>query len=132
MFMTTIETERNIWKGIALGKLFVVDRYKDRGIGKTFALKTIAELIGVSVLVSNRKMAETLNSAHSTKVFIGQDTIGTREEGYDPDEYHEVLIDDGVNYKKLAKQKNIDVIGGVYSVDSARFVTIKEILALEK
>lgn len=126
IFLKTLETERLIWRGIARKKLFVVDKKKDRNIGKTMALKNIAEAIDVKVLVESPKKAKLLNEGHRTNVFIGQ----CKElEGISD---FECLIDEDVDFKELDKAKNIKIMGGVYAVDTARYVTFKDIIALEK
>lgn len=124
MFLKTIETERSIWRGIALNKLFVVDGKKDRGIGKTVSLKNIAEAIDVKVLVADKSKAKTLNDGHQTNVFLSQEEIVGYEE-------MKVLLDEDVDINKLKTYNNVKVIGGVYMVDSARYVTVKDVMALE-
>lgn len=126
IFLKTLETERYIWRGIARRKLFVVDKVKDRNIGKTIALKNIAEAIDVKVLVESSKKAKFLNEGHRTTVFIGQ---GKDIESM-PD--FECLIDEDVDFKELDKTKNVKIIGGIYAVDTARYVTFKDIMALER
>lgn len=125
-FLKIIETERCIWRGIARRKLFVVDKVKDKSRGKTISLKNIAESIGVNVLVESPKKAKILNDGFQTDVFIGQSPeLGLLG-------HIEVLLDDNLDYVELSKLSNVDVLGGVYSVDTVRYISFKEIVSLEK
>ena len=125
VFLQTVETERAIWRGIALNKLFVIDREKDRRIGKTVSLKNIAESIGVFVLVGSSAKAKALNDGYKTNVFIGQsDELNHLDD-------ITVLVDECVDFKELRQSNGIRIIGGVYGVDSARYVTVKDAMALE-
>lgn len=125
IFLKTLETERCIWRGIARRKLFVVDSKKDRNIGKTISLKNIAESIDVKVLVDSPRKAKLLNEGHRTDVFIGQ------SKDLDGMDNFEVLIDEGIDFKELDRTKNVKVIGGIYSVDTARYITFRDVVSLE-
>ena len=125
-FLNIIETERCIWRGIARRRLFMVDKIKDKSRGKTISLKNIAESIGVRVLVESPKKAKILNDSFQTDVFIGQSPeLGLLG-------YIEVLLDDNLDYVELSKLDNLDILGGVYSVDTVRYISFKEIVSLEK
>ena len=85
-----------------------------------------AESIDVRVLVESPKKAKILNDGFQTDVFIGQSPelgllgrIG-------------VLLDDNLDYVELSKLDNLDILGGVYSVDTVRYIPFKEIVSLEK
>ena len=125
-FLKIIETERCIWRGIARRRLFIVDRVKDKSRGKTISLKNIAESIDVRVLVESPKKAKILNDSFQTDVFIGQSPeLGLLG-------HIEVLLDDNLDYVELSKLDNLDILGGVYSVDTVRYISFKEIVSLEK
>ena len=125
-FLKIIETERCIWCGIARRRLFIVDKVKDKSRGKTISLKNIAESIDVRVLVESPKKAKILNDSFQTDVFIGQSPeLGLLG-------YIEVLLDDNLDYVELSKLDNLDILGGVYSVDAVRYIPFKEIVSLEK
>lgn len=104
--------ERRIWKGIVEGHLVVVDKLRDRGIGKTISLKNIAETLDVKVLITSSNIAKELNDSYKTDVFIGGTSKDIEGKGI-----IKVLIDQDVSRKLLAKYDNIHVIGGVVEKD---------------
>ena len=126
IFLKTLETKRCICSGIARRRLFIVDKVKDKSRGKTISLKNIAESIDVRVLVESPKKAKILNDSFQTDVFIGQSPelglLGRIE----------VLLDDNLDYVELSKLDNLNILGGVYSVDTVRYIPFKEIVSLEK